>query len=128
MSLSKVQLVSMAIKGEPAAKRSKSAEGSSIEPSRLGIDMNTYYEMIQGKNGAAAGTAFSGNFKVCDKFLPHDRQCVESRLKPGEKLPGNFKESQTRTMYHQSLSLETPYLKLVAQMAKWLILRILDLI
>ena len=51
-------------KRRACGKRSKGDEGSSIDPSRLGIDMNTYYEMIQGINGVAAGTAFSGNFKV----------------------------------------------------------------
>ena len=114
MSLSRVESVAGAVKGGPDAKRSKGAEGTSIDPFRLGVDMNTYYEMIQGLNGERAGTEFSGNFKVCEDMRPLDSLCVEVRLKPEEELSGNFKESKTGTTYHQSLTLEKPYLKLVS--------------
>ncbi len=50
---------------------------------------------------------------MCKGVCLHDSLYVEIRLKPEEKLSGNFKESKTRSTYHQTLSLEKPYLKLL---------------
>ncbi len=59
MNLLRVESVAGSVRREPTAKRSKDAEVSSTDSSRLGINMNTYYVMIQGVNDLDAEIAFS---------------------------------------------------------------------